>query len=123
MGRPSSAGTVVSSSGDDGGADDKKGNFLCLCDTISLYSEDHNAFLGAEGFADNRTLMYVGSGEEKPIKFSDCMFQIMPQHNYAAFKALKKHKKKMIARAAAEAEAAADALKGKKRKKERKKES
>ena len=30
---------------------------------------------------------------------ADCVFQIMPQHNYTAHKALKKHRKKMAAKA------------------------
>ena len=29
---------------------------------------------------------------------ADCVFQILPSHSYAGFKALKKHKKKMIAK-------------------------
>ena len=32
------------------------------------------------------------------IILADCMFQILPQHNYAAHKALKKHKKKIAAK-------------------------
>lgn len=35
-----------------------------------MYSEDHNGFLGAEGFADNRILLYHCQGDQKPIKFS-----------------------------------------------------
>jgi len=106
------------------GADDEEsalegrgGNFLGVGDELTLYSEDHNGYLGAEGFADNRMLLYQCYGEAKPIKFTDCLFRILPQYTYQAHKALKKHKKKMIAKAEAEAEAAADAARSKKGKK------
>merc|ERR1712146_117779 len=112
-GRPSSASSAVSASaGEDEAADEKRGNFLCVCDKVSLFSDDHNGYLGAEGFADDRIVLYHNQGDQKPIKFSDCMFEILPQHNYSAQKALKKHKKKMAQKQAAAEEAAVDAAKG-----------
>ena len=37
---------------------------------VSMFSEDYNGYLGAEGFADNRIMLNHCTGDDKPIKFS-----------------------------------------------------
>ena len=79
-------------------------NALKLGDVISLFSQEGNGFLASEGSCDFRTLLYhvvsdeIGNNPQMPLKFSDCLFRVLPQLANTQAKALRKLSKKMAAK-------------------------
>ena len=54
------------------GGDDEDGgpNFLAYGHTLAFYAEEGDGYLAAEGFADERCLLYHNQGEAKTRQFS-----------------------------------------------------
>ena len=79
-------------------------NALNLGDVISLFSQEGNGYLASEGSCDFRTLLYhiitdeIGNNDQKPLKFSDCLFRVVPLLANTQAKALRKLTKKMSAK-------------------------
>jgi hypothetical protein len=82
---------------------DLDANALKLGDVISLFSEEGNGYLASEGSCDVRILLYHNvtdylGASQKPWKFSDCLFRVLPQHANGQEKALRKFNKKLAAK-------------------------
>ena len=77
---------------------------LKLGDVISLFSDEGNGYLASEGSCDVRTLLYknvtdiLGNNIQKPWKFNDCLFRVLPQHAFTSAKLLRKLNKKLNAK-------------------------
>jgi len=84
------------------GDDDDKSNYLRFSDTLAFYAEEGDGYLASEGFADERVVLYHNEGgadDFKTTKFSDCVFEMLPIHEYHAMKTLKKYRKRKAAKA------------------------